>query len=360
MKKIGRLIFFAMPIVKLSVQPFFGCGLVNGLLWMAILLLAGPSFGVHKIRLCTDFTATKQEELFNDLLELPLLMNPQVETRPCEDKIFNGFTLRQHVMEIADAKDDKNRLEVVSALYDPKGRVIFSQLEFIERPSRKRLNERAQALSANIIKAIKEDQEVDDPFAELDLWEKKPSGDEESTPESLPLNRHDREQGAPFSPPAKEAQVLTMGFFLGMEWFYQSGFGGSFNETTEFLATKPFLIIGSSFFYNFSSALSINGTLRGAAMPVALVRPLELKTPLVDKPLKMVDTDLEFAWRFFSTMDMRMSVGLMLSGLFLDSNLKERVPLAKLSSYWQFRQGINVVGTYFIRVFDTHLSLELE
>jgi hypothetical protein len=118
-----------------------------------------------RIQLCLEGSSQKYQALLHDLLELQLLLQPHVETVACKGQAQDKtYIFRQSAKEIEHGKEEKSRLEVVSALYGSNKNAIFSQLEFLKQPSRNTMNERARTLADVLLKAISQNRKIADPF----------------------------------------------------------------------------------------------------------------------------------------------------------------------------------------------------
>lgn len=302
-----------------------------------------------KIELCLDDTTKKNRDLLQNLLELDLLIMPNVETRMCGEKAKDEATyvFRQEVNEIDNGKT--GRIEVKSALYSPRQKAIYGQLEFIERPSRKTMNDRARALAKALIEAINNDEEVEDPFLTVAT-----KGQISTSDEPAYTQEH---EDARTSPAHEQEPSSSFGFFVGMERFSQGGFTETVLISQEVVAIKPFLVIGLNFIHDIMKWLQVSASIRGGAAPLEFIRPLEKEKSTPKKISKMMDSAVEMAGVIPISGYLQLKAGLLIAGLFFDSDLKERVPRTLLSSFWQLRQGTNSALTLFLPIFDSKISV---
>lgn len=117
------------------------------------------------IKLCLNETKPKYREQLKDFVELQLLLIPEIQTLDCDNRqtTMRTYSFRQQITEINDMAKSK-RAQIISTLYHYDGRAIFSQVEFVERSSRKTMNERAKLLATAIRRAIVNNQTAFDPF----------------------------------------------------------------------------------------------------------------------------------------------------------------------------------------------------
>ncbi len=279
-------------------------------------------------------------------------MHAHVETEECSEKPRpDVFLFRQQVKELDHRKDEKSRIELISALYNPNKNAIFSQIEFITRPSRKSMIERARALTESILKASVENQVVADPFlhpaATMD----------ETLPKAQELASPDDAYDADDHIVNDALSTRSLGVYVGMERFSQLGFSETFLRSRELVVTRSIMTLGANYVERLSPYFLFDLSVRGGVAPLELLRPLAQKKLVPQKLTKMLDLTMEFATTLPIASLFQLNFGLVLSGLFFDSDIHERVPLAPMWSYWQFKEGITVSGTVFLSVFDTTLSL---
>lgn len=295
------------------------------------------------INLCLNETRPKNQELFKNLLELQLLLIEDFETGDCDSTWPNKpYLFRQQVNEITKDGEDEKRIQAISALYHPDGRVILSQMELIERASRKTMNDRAKQLAHTIKKAIAANDYAVDPF---NLNRKEASDKGPRVPSLLPIDTLTE---------AKESPIATLGLFAGMERSFETHKEAGISK--EHVVSKPFMVVGA----NISSRVGVlpliaRSHVRGAFTKLELLRPfMGVKS---HKAFKMLNFSTQLLWHMEMTSYFSLNLGLIVDGSYVNSDINERVPGARLYRYWQFKEGLVFDATIFLAAFDTSLCL---
>lgn len=334
-------------------------GIKRQILALLLTMLCDGLFGhehqlPNKINLCLNETKSKNRELLVDLLELQLLLLPDIETAPCQTESpgVRQHILRQEATEIFSGSQGKS-LQVKSVLYDSDGVAIMGQIEFIERTSRSSMIERAKSLANRIELAIATREKAPDPFALTDLRDLNPKDTPPAKDQAALDDTHLDKKTVPLS---YRELLHAVELFIGMENSSQARYLGFLSTNAGHVVTKPFMVLGSSYITKALEPLIIRAALRGAAMPIELMRPLIEHQ--VGQRLRMLYLETDMTFLVFRHRYFDVNVGITLAALYFDSDIKKQVSNAELSTYWQMKQGLTAQGILNLEIFETCLFLQ--
>lgn len=314
-----------------------------------IAILATPTRAdMVRMRLCIDPTTKKNAIVLHDLLELELITHADIELLNCTDPaIGEVYQFRQRVTQMEKGKPS---IQVTSALMSPSKSVIFSQIELIAEPSRRTMSERAQVLAKALLEATQSPHVTRDPFLQ-----RLPA---KQQPEQI-ANTEERDEQSRVSAVNlvdTDTSRRSLSFFLGMEHLSQLGFTDTFLRSQELVITRSFMVLGGNYVQSLWPSLLMDVGVRGGVAPLEFLRPLEHKRTQALRVSKLLDLAFELSANIPVASQLHLSFGGVVSGFFLSSDMAERIPVAPLSTYWQFKEGLNVSMTAFLKVFDSKIS----
>lgn len=315
-----------------------------------MLCLAFSSLQLHAevIALCLESQHHQYDELLEDLLELQLLLKPSITTAPCTDSSPHTYRFLQRITALGEG-NASDRWQIQSALYHNQ-RVLFSQLEFVDKPTRKNMNERALTLAASLETSLSLSLDLPDPFQEI----ARPlvSTTSTTTLATLPSLSSNNLLAK------NKAHSSAFGFFVGMHQRSELHVDHSFFNSRDIAITKPFMLIGANLIKTLSPSWFMSITIKGALMPVELLRPVDNLDIYPPRILKMIELSGEMLWRYFDCKNISLSAGFITEGLAFSSISNQRVPEAKLAEFVQMKYGITNRATYFIDLLDSSLTLD--
>lgn len=289
----------------------------------------GPS---HQLCLMINDVKPKKRELLKNLVELHLLMVPEITVSDCDDKDVQ-YIFRQ---EISDISANEKEAKIVSALYAPDGRAIFGQIEFASRLSRKVMSQRARALAGLLIEGISRNVSVIDPFTI-----------EPQTHETV------RPEKSVEAPSVKESgrSDHRVELFVGMEQHGQEKKARAFGHGREQVKTRAYMIIGSRIGTSYFAPFVLDARVSGAATAYQLARPFRTRARL---SLAMVDAAVSPGVSIYRAQSSSLVLGLDFAMRYFDSGLSAHTPVA-LSTFWQFKQGVFAEQKIFFSLINTSL-----